>query len=146
MLDVSVDFIHRTATSRAVETPTPPQLKAYASAFASVFGRTLGLSKEEIGITIYLGESSLLVVTFHLEGARDGEIVIRQDEALRDVLATLDQRLWQKEGVNIYRRRHLRIFEDRAVHIVKPAELRFWTRSAGYLDADEVLAQTLAET
>jgi len=61
-----------------------------------------------------------------------------------DVLTELDARLWNREGVNLYRRRHVRVFEDRTVHIVKPAELRFWTQSAAFHDADEVLAQTLA--
>ena len=60
------------------------------------------------------------------------------------ILGKLDEKLLQREGVNLFRRRHMKIYEDQAVHIIKPAESRFWTRSAGLHDADESIAQTVS--
>jgi len=86
------------------------------------------------------------VVSFFLGPAADGAcgVAMKQDQELTEELGRLDRALWEREGVNLYRRRHVRIFEENVVHVVKPAERRFWTRSAAFHDADEVLAQTLA--
>ena len=35
------------------------------------------------------------------------------------------------------------MYEADAIHIVKPAERRFWTNSAAYNDADETIAQLI---
>jgi hypothetical protein len=43
----------------------------------------------------------------------------------------------------VYTRRHLRVYGPGEVYIVKPAQVRFWTRSAGLNDADAVLAEHL---
>jgi hypothetical protein len=88
----------------------------------------------------------MFVVSFRIEDGRGGRnsVTAAADERITQVLDSLSSRVWQREGINLYRRRHLRIFEDRVLHIVKPAERRFWTRSAAYSDADETLAQVLA--
>ncbi len=38
-------------------------------------------------------------------------------------------------------RRHLRVYGSGELYVLKPAQRRFWTRSAGLHDADAVIAE-----
>jgi len=143
MLATSVAYVHDEAQLEALRRPTPGELKSYADAFASVFGQIAGRSGQSISWTVYEGHAPLYAVSFTLSGAKRGSRTTSNRE-LTHVLGELDALLWSREGFNLYRRRHVRVFDDRTVHIVKPAELRFWTQSAAFHDADEVLAQSLA--
>jgi hypothetical protein len=143
MLQTSIDYVHRGSDSRALAVPVTRDLERYAEAFASVFGQVVSASGEKLTWTVYDGTTPLRVVSFVVSRSKNTGKVGSSGE-LADVLHQLDSRLWEREGGNLYRRRHVRVFEDRAVHIVKPAELRFWSESAAFHDADEVIAQSLA--
>lgn len=143
MLGTSVDFVHRRRDSRGLKPPSTRDLERYAIAFAGVFGQVVSASGEKVTWTVYDGTTPLRVVSFVISSSKRGGR-ISSSRTLSDVLCQLDSQLREREGINLYRRRHVRVFEDRAVHIVKPAELRFWTESAAFHDADEVIAQTLA--
>ena len=75
-----------------------------------------------------------------------GKIAYEDSGELSQILMRLDRNLIEREGVNLFRRRHMKIFEDHGVHIIKPAEARFWTESRGFHDADETIAQSIAGT
>ncbi len=145
MLRTSVDYVHNRQKSVALDAPTVQDLESYSRAFVSVFGQVLAANGRGLSTVVYTGSSALRLVSFHLTGAgADAQTLkIRHDDRLDSVLTNLDRQILQREGVNLYRRRHLRYFEDRAVHIIKPAELRCWTPSAAFQDADETLAQSL---
>jgi hypothetical protein len=44
---------------------------------------------------------------------------------------------------DLYTRRYVRFYGPGEVYLIKPAQIRFWTRSAGMNDADAVLAEHL---
>jgi len=146
MLFVGIPYAHRGVRSSSVHPPTEEELCEYAQAFCWVFGELVSTGDCTVGAVVYSGSAPLRVVSFSLGRAADGAcgVAVKQDRELTEELAKLDRALWEREGVNLYRRRHVRIFEENVVHVVKPAERRFWTRSAAFHDADEVLAQTLA--
>ncbi len=146
LLANAVAYVHDRSGSPAIGRPCSQALYAYAEAFVSVLDQVLASGGRSLSARIYLGDSPLLVASFRIQDRRgdDSSLAVADDEKLARVLAGLSSSLWQREGVNLYRRRHLRIFEDRAVHIVKPAERRLWSRSAAFSDADETLAQVLA--
>ena len=55
----------------------------------------------------------------------------------------LEQMAIEQHSRSLYFQRNVKVFERDAIHIVKPAERRFWTKSAAYNDADETIAQLL---
>jgi hypothetical protein len=142
----AVSYVHDGPDSRSFRPPRAEELTAYAGAFSSVLSQVFSESGQTLSARIHLGDSPMFVVSFRIEDGRGGRnsVTAAADERITQVLDSLSSRVWQREGINLYRRRHLRIFEDRVLHIVKPAERRFWTRSAAYSDADETLAQVLA--
>ena len=83
------------------------------------------------------------LVAFSLDGAA-GDAVGYHDFTLRDILQQIDllNRNAQRKGGGIYHRRVARLYEVRdgspSVFVVKPNERRFWTRSMGLRDGDEV--------
>ncbi len=146
LLATAVSYVHDGSDSPALDPPSPEDLYAYAEAFSSVLNQVLAEGDQSLSARPHLGDSPMFVVSFLIEKGRGGRtnVAVSDDPRLAQVLDKLSTSLWQREGVNLYRRRHLRIFEDRAVHIVKPAEKRFWTRSAAFSDADETFAQVMA--
>jgi hypothetical protein len=51
------------------------------------------------------------------------------------IAASLDNEMSEQ----LYTRRHLRLYTESTFYIVKPAQKRFWSRSAAMADADSVL-------
>jgi hypothetical protein len=146
MAMTGIDYAHNFFRSKSLKPPLRRHLEDYVEGFFSVFGRMLAAGKRGIAATIYGGASPLRVVSFKIADSQAdwGKIIFKDQGDLDNVLRSLDRGLMQRESANLYRRRHARIFENQAVHIIKPAEARFWTRSAGFHDADETIAQTVA--
>jgi hypothetical protein len=93
--------------------------------------------------------------------------VIETDDDLNFVLANLDTAAQRDQVEGLHLRRNIKVFAQDTIHIasaptapptppcnikvfgqdtihiVKPAERRFWTRSAAYNDADEIVARLL---
>lgn len=64
-------------------------------------------------------------------------------QGLEETIKKIAKHLPQKIDDNIYTRRLLRIYKGDEVYVVKPAERRYWSRSAGLNDADAILAEHL---
>ena len=128
--------------------PSIDALKEYAAAFKDTLDSVLGSGAQHVVPIIRHGEASLCVVSFRVasSAAPGTPVVIEQRDDLRKALDELDAILWSREGINVYRRRHVRVFEDGVVSIVKPAEARFWTAAAAFHDADETIGQVLGGT
>ena len=136
----SLDQLHRGLGSRAFTPPESSELESYASAFDSVFEATTG---HRVHHYVYVADAPYCIVSFSLGGAvRTGnqQVISRTDDLERE-LVRLEGLTLEQQSVGIYLRRNIRIFEPDAVHIVKPAERRFWTRTAGYNDADSTSAE-----
>jgi hypothetical protein len=146
MAATGIDYAQKTVRSKSIQPPSKKTLDAYVEGYLSVFGRMLASGGRGLAATIHGSSSPLRVVSFRIADSQAdwGRVDYKGDGEIGEVLKSLDGRLMQREGVNLYRRRHVRIFEDQAVHIIKPAETRFWTQSAGFHDADETIAQTVA--
>jgi hypothetical protein len=146
MASTSIDYAHRNVRSKSIQPPSRRALEEYADGYLSVFGRMLETGGHGLTATIHDGYSPLKLVSFRFAESSEarGRVDYEVSGAITGILEKLDAKLLQGEGINLFRRRHMKVFEDQAVHIVKPAESRFWTRSAGLHDADETIAQTVA--
>jgi hypothetical protein len=57
------------------------------------------------------------------------------------VLKNIAEQLPPKLADHVFTRRNARIYVGEYLYIIKPAQLRYWSRSAGLNDADTVLAE-----
>jgi hypothetical protein len=125
-----------------------PQLTAYCDYFIRVLKAGFGRDKA-VKATIFDDSPAQMpfrLIAFELGRAADKQIVV-ETLALPDLLdefGRLDSR-WRdrvRDAGGIYHQRLARVYESRSgiptVFILKPDFVRYWTRSAGLNDADEV--------
>jgi hypothetical protein len=59
------------------------------------------------------------------------------------VLKSIAKQLLSKLADRVFTRRNLKVYVGENIYIIKPCQLRYWSRSAGLNDADAVLAENL---
>jgi hypothetical protein len=92
-----------------------------------------------------VSSSPLQVVKFSLLSASSQAQIVQTTQAqeLKVILGRIAEQLPQQIADRIYTRRDLRIYTGQDIYIIKPAQKRFWSRSAGLNDADLILAEHL---
>ncbi len=148
MLRVTIDFQREVDQSTSLLKPSADQLAAYAEQFISVINDFLSLRNERkttAEIFELPANCPLQVVRFAMvprsHRGRNVRIVDRQE--LGPLLQRIAGSLPMEIASDVYTRRHLRFYAPGEVYLVKPAQVRFWTRSAGMNDADAVLSEHL---
>ena len=143
-LNTTMDRYYRGVQANAFEPPSVGDLTLYAQAYADVFENTTGGNRALLK-TVYDGTPPYRAVSFHLapRGAQGQEPNIASEPELDSLLVRLERVATEEHAQSLYFRRNIKVYEAEAIHIVKPAERRFWTRSAAYNDADETIAQLL---
>jgi hypothetical protein len=137
-VDVALPIIQR--GSRPVRQASEVSMRAYLDACARQLSRLV----PKVRATAWIGVSPLLVAEFR--SSREGICEVRHgDEAVHEQLEQLDRFLIRQESESVFLRRHARISMGDAVYIVKPTDADLWTASAGLSDADEILADLLAQ-
>ncbi len=139
-----IDFFQRGARSPSTDRPDEANFRRYVGSYMSVLRPMLGSTDSMLTATIRLGYTAPLgVVSFTIGHEQSGQTILveKGDGDLESLLAQLDSELLERTSQSIYLRRHLKIYQDQTVHIVKPLQRRFWTVGAGLKDADETLAE-----
>ncbi len=142
----------RQRTRRITESVIEPELGAYCEYFMRVLKAGFGQEKQITATVFQEVGSSLLpyrLVAFELNQAHSERFQVNSLEA-GDLLQELDilNRTWLNTtgtaAGSIYYQRIARIYDHRknapAIFILKPDACRYWTRSMGLYDADEVAA------
>ena len=139
-----MDRYYRGLQANAFEPPSTDELTAYAQAFADVFEKTTGESRS-LAPTVYQGDPPYRAVSFRLARGNSQSLqpAIMSEPELDSLLVRLERIATEQYSQSLYFRRNIKVYEPEAIHMVKPAERRFWTRSAAYNDADETIAQLL---
>ncbi len=142
-LATAVDRHYRALEADAFVSPSTDQLSQYAQAYSEVFVNTTGGSRVLVP-TVYDGHTPYRAVSFHLEqGGTKVPPHIAPEPELGSLLTNLERIATEQHSNSLYFRRNIKVYESEAIHIVKPAERRFWTKSAAFNDADETIAQLL---
>ena len=142
--------IGRQRTKRHQRSTQEPQLRQYCEYFIRVLKAGFGQDKE-ISATIFQeqGIESLpfRLIAFELNRSSSSPIQIKTLNT-PDLLAELEglNKIWLKSRTgksgNVYHQRIARIYDQRGksptIFIIKPDACRYWTRSMGLHDADEV--------
>jgi SAM-dependent methyltransferase len=143
-LATAMDRYYGGVQSKAFTAPSTDELMGYAEAYTAVFEATTGDSRTLLP-TVYEGTTPYRAVSFHVapKGAQGRQPHIASEPELDDLLVKLERMAVEQHSQSLYFRRNVKVFEREAIHVVKPAERRFWTKSAAYNDADETIAQLL---
>ncbi len=143
-LAMAMDRHYRGLRADAFDSPSTDHLSLYAQAYADVVETTTGGSRALAPI-VYEGTPPYRAVSFHLapSDAQRPHPDIASEPELDSLLVKLERIATEQHAQSLYFRRNIKVFEPDAIHIVKPAERRFWTRSTAYNDADETIVQLL---
>jgi hypothetical protein len=132
--------------SLPVQRPNPEMLQGYAEAFSEVVTTLLHYQGQTLNARVYHDGTPLSVVEFEVVSeneARPVEILNSSGE-LKARLKQLDKLLVEQQSETLYMRRHVRIYEQNRIYLVRPSEQRFWTRSQARADADSFVSELLA--
>lgn len=133
--------------SIALSKPTLDELKLYALQLIGVIQPFLQTLRERVLVAdvLEVSKSPLQVVKFSLIPAPGREQIVQttQVQELKVVLNRIAEQLPQQIADRIYTRRDLRIYTGQDIYIIKPAQKRYWSRSAGLNDADLIISEHL---
>lgn len=146
----TIQFFQHPTSSEAVRTPRPDELVSYCEVFRSSFESVSARGGIVLNSWVYPPSPGLplSVVAFESTTAPSSPVQMLERSAdIPALLRTLDQRQTQTRvpDQTLYVRRHARVYDGDTLFVVKPAELRLWTRSMARSDADEAIAELLAE-
>jgi hypothetical protein len=85
---------------------------------------------------------NVIVLNFN-QKAKKGTVQVLQDSEINQVLKDLEQFCYKEHSESIYYRKFFRYYKDDVIYLLKPNEKRFWTRSMGLNDADEIILELL---
>jgi N-6 DNA Methylase len=132
-----------------------PQLQQYCNYFIKVLKAGFGQDKQ-VSATIFQEKGDRLpfrLIAFQLDSNSTPSIQVESLEST-DLLAEMEalNKTWLKSkelsSGNIYNQRIARIYDTRdnlpTIFMIKPDACRYWTRSMGLNDADEVAADLLS--
>ena len=144
LLATAMDRHYSGLDANVFKPPSTGELAAYAQAYADVFEKTIGGSRTLLP-TVYDGTPPYQTVSFRLG---PGDAIqhsprMASEPELDELLVKLERIATEQHSQGLYFHRNIKVYEPEAIHIVKPAERRFWTMSAAYNDADETIGQLL---
>jgi len=146
-VNLTIDLHMKREMSNASKSPSLTELEVYAMHLISVIKPFLQTLKERtlIADVFDTERSSLQVVRFSLVSVpgRNPTIQTTQAQELKSVLNRIAEQLPQQIADRIYTRRDLRIYTGQDIYIIKPAQKRYWSRSAGLNDADLIISEHL---
>jgi hypothetical protein len=148
VLEYSLDFFQEGENSKACDILNTEDLKTYSTTFCDAVNSILQFGESRAKATVYDGDAPLRVVSIRFSEVNDERTVTVSDstDELENVLSILDRQIIEEYSGNIYVRRNVKIYDKNTLHITKPAEKRFWTRSMALRDADETLAEGLGRS
>lgn len=145
VIKYSMNFFQEGEKSKAYDTVTAEELAAYGQVFCKSINSILQFGELRASPTVYHGNAPLCLVSIRFSNNEDADIVKIIDSAdkLNDALTKLEEQNLQKYSESIYLRRNVKFYDKDTLHITKPNEKRFWTRSMALCDSDETLAEGL---
>jgi hypothetical protein len=148
MVSSTIDLQRKAELSAEKHPPEHGDLAAYAEAFTGVSNELLGLRNRSKMVAEIFGvppPAPVRVVKFRVVDRSADEPALRSIPmpGLENLLERIARHLPASRRGLIHVRRHLRVYAPGELYILKPSERRFWTRSAGFHDADAVIVEHL---
>lgn len=145
VLEYSLGFFQEGEKSKACEMVSFQDLETYARTFCDTVNSILQFGELRAWATVYIGKTPLRLVSIHFNRLRDAGTIDKQtsSERLFEALTNLEAKVRTEYSESIYVRRNIKFYDGDTLHIAKPNEKRFWSRSMALRDADETLAEGL---
>lgn len=142
-IDYTLDYFKKKSQSIAIKHVTIEDLEKYGTTFCDILNNSFSTEKKfKIGY-IFKGKGPLKVISITLEDSSSKFLLTQYDEQLEDVLKKLDEVLLKEISQSIFIRRNIRRFSKNSIFIVKPNQIRFWTKSSALRDADETYKEIM---
>ena len=143
-LETTMERYYNGLQANAFKKPSEDELVSYAQAYADVFAKATG-GRRALQPKVYKGATPYRAVSFTLakRGMQGERPTIASAPEFESLLVGLERVLTEQKSQSLYFRRNMKVYGSDNIHIVKPAERRFWTKSAAFNDADETIAQLL---
>jgi hypothetical protein len=133
--------------SAALKYPKLAELETYSLHLIDViqpFLQTLN-ERKMVADVLNCSKAPLQVVKFSMTSNPSHRPAVQtvEIENLEAVLQGIARQLPQRIADRVYTRRNLRIYAGDDLYVIKPAQRRYWSRSAGLNDADMIIAEHL---
>lgn len=146
-VNLTINLRMEREASIALRKPSLDELNQYCLQLIRGIQPFLQALRERILVAdvIEINHSPLQIVKFSFMPAPGRKHVVQaiQVQELKAVLNRIAEQLPQQIADRIFTRRDLRIYSGHDIYIVKPAQKRYWSRSAGLNDADLILSEHL---
>ncbi|MBE9224773.1 N-6 DNA methylase [Phormidium sp. LEGE 05292] len=146
-VSITIDLYMNREESAALQRPQISELELYAIKLISVIQPFLQTLRQRVLVAdvIEVSKSPLQVVKFSFVPAPGREQIVQttQVQELKTILNRIAEQLPKQIAERVYTRRDLRIYTNQDIYIIKPAQKRYWSRSAGLNDADLILSEHL---
>ena len=143
-INYTLDFYNNKKKSIALLPAKKQNLNEYLNIYCKILNNSfLGEEKFQIGY-IYEQKGSLKIVSINY-----GETKIQSRESVKEtdlqgILDGLGDSLIENISNKIYIRRSLKRYTKDSIFIIKPNEMRFWTKSSALRDADETYMELMS--
>ncbi|MGD9581023.1 MAG: hypothetical protein AB7V50_06595, partial [Vampirovibrionia bacterium] len=127
-------------------TPETEELRAYAQLFCNTINKHLRKHNYKLVSDIYIGDSPIEIIAFTLVPLNTDvdEISICDDTKTHtDLRIKLDQMVLKQTNESLYTQSNLRVYEGKTFYLVKPSEIRYWTKTMALNDSDKSLKEIL---
>ena len=146
-VNLIIDLKMKREKSPALKYPKLTELETYSLHLIDViqpFLKTLN-ERKMVADVFNISKAPLQVVKFSIVSNPSHRPVVQtvEIENLEAVLEGIARQLPQRIADRVYTRRNLRIYAGDDLYVVKPAQRRYWSRSAGLNDADMIIAEHL---
>ena len=134
----TLDYYRKKNNSIAVKPVDESTLREYIDIYCGILNDSFSSLDNVFVGTIYDGDGPLRVISTKLvEKPKKMDVPYILNGELESVLNRLDEQLIEEMSPSIYIRRNLRRYSGDTTFIVKPNQMRYWTKSAALRDADE---------
>lgn len=147
LLDYQLDAFQSGQKSKAYKPCEVEDCEAYAQYLCNTINDFLSYTPE---LTVWASvfkidkRTPLNVVMLQLSREKSAGFIQTIDgRDINPILKDLERHSYEEHSESIYYRKFFRYYSDDVVYIVKPNEKRFWTRSLGLNDADEIILEIL---
>lgn len=116
--------------------PTKRDRRAYASALRA--GLVEWIEEGSVNVAVIARNEDLTVVRLRLCATADRATYEEHDVEVGQALATVAEAMDKPLPGNLHRLGNLRVYSGHDLYLVKPNRMRFWTRSAARVDAEQI--------
>ena len=118
--------------------PTKRDRRAYASVLRSGLDEWIEPGNS-VNVAVISRNEDLTVVRLRMCATADRTAYEEQDVELGRALATVAEEMDNPLPGNLHRLGNLRVYAGNDLYMVKPNRMRFWTRSAARVDAEQIV-------